>query len=206
MYTPAPDIRTPRLVLRRLSAAFLEAALDGRTTADLEAMLGMRLPDGWLANAGLFRLRLGGLLADPAYADWSLRAVGLAATGGMVGHAGFHAPPGAPYLAGLAPGAVELGYTIYAPFRRRGYGREATAGLIRWAHDAHGVRRFVASVGPGNAASRSLLGGLGFVRVGGHEDDVDGYEDVMLLEDEPLSKVLSASALRGPAADDLPPP
>jgi RimJ/RimL family protein N-acetyltransferase len=137
--------------------------------------------DAWFDEGGLARQRLADLGDDPGYAPWSLRAVGLRATDQMVGHIGFHTRPGPSYLARIAPGGVELGYTIYPPFRRRGYAREALVGMMAWAR-GQGATRFVVSVAPANAASRALVDGLGFVRVGGHMDEADGYEDILLLD------------------------
>jgi RimJ/RimL family protein N-acetyltransferase len=174
-----PDVVTDRLVLRSMSAAFLSASLQRNDRVD--GLLGLTVADAWRDEGGLARQRLADLGDDPRYAPWSLRAIGLRTTDQMVGHIGFHTRPGAAYLAPIAPGAVELGYTIYPPFRRRGYAREAIVGLMAWAR-GQGVSRFVVSVAPGNAPSRALVDGLGFVRVGGHVDETDGYEDILLLD------------------------
>jgi RimJ/RimL family protein N-acetyltransferase len=122
--------------------------------------------------------RLAQLLADPSMQPWLLRAIGLRHTGTMVGHIGFHARPGADYLRELAPGGVEFGYTIFAPFRRRGYAREACRALMDWARREHGVTRFVVSIGPTNVASIALAQQLGFRRIGSHIDEVDGPEQI----------------------------
>ena len=64
----------------------------------------------------------------------------------MVGHAGFHGPPG---VNGRdLPAALELAYTVFAAYRRRGYAREAVAALLDWARSVHGIRRFLASIAP----------------------------------------------------------
>ena len=97
----------------------------------------------------------------------------------MIGHAGFHGPPGVNAL-GLQ-GAVELGYTVFASFRRMGFAAEVASALIEWAHDAYGVTHFVASVAPSNAASLAVVNRLGFHFVREHEDDSDGLEHVYLL-------------------------
>jgi RimJ/RimL family protein N-acetyltransferase len=104
---------------------------------------------------------------------------GLQGAGIMVGHIGFHTSPGAAYLELFSPGAVEFGFTVFPPFRRRGYAREASLALMRWARYTHGVRKFVLSISPGNRASQSLAAQLGFVRIDSHLDEVDGLEDVL---------------------------
>ena len=76
-------------------------------------------------------------------------------------------------------GAVEFGFTVFPAFRRRGYAREPSLALMRWARQIHGVTKFVLSIRPDNTASQALATQLGFVRVGSHIDEVDGLEDVL---------------------------
>ncbi len=45
-----------------------------------------------------------------------------------------------------------------------------------------GVRKFVASISPDNAASQALIARLGFTQVGQVLDDEDGPEDVYLRD------------------------
>jgi RimJ/RimL family protein N-acetyltransferase len=98
----------------------------------------------------------------------------------MIGHAGFHGPPG---VNGPAdPDAVELGYTVFPEERGRGYATEAARALVDWAAEAHGIRRFVASVAPGNEPSLAVVRKLGFVETGSQWDDEDGLELVFELE------------------------
>jgi len=100
----------------------------------------------------------------------------------MVGHIGFHTLPGADYLNDWMPGAIEFGFAVSAPHRRRGYAEEAARALMRWADETHGIRKFVLTVAPTNLPSQSLAAKLGFVRIGSHVDDVDGPEDILGLE------------------------
>jgi RimJ/RimL family protein N-acetyltransferase len=92
----------------------------------------------------------------------------------MIGHIGFHGPPGVNAL--KADDGVEVGYTIFTPWRRRGYATEAVAALTEWARREHGINRIVASIGPENEASLGLVRNLGFVEVGRHWDEIDGEE------------------------------
>jgi RimJ/RimL family protein N-acetyltransferase len=73
---------------------------------------------------------------------------------------------------------VELGYTVFESERRRGYAREAAAGLMEWPHRVHGATRFVISISPANPASLQLARRLGFGRIGSHVDEEDGPEDI----------------------------
>ena len=193
-----PDVTSERLVLRSMTPAFLSAS--GRGIRQIDGLLGLTVADGWFDERALARQRLADLGHDPRYAPWSLRAIGLRATDQMIGHIGFHTRPGPGYLGAIAPSGVELGYTVYAPFRRRGYAREAIVAMMAWAR-AQGVPRFVVSVAPGNVASQALAASLGFVRVGGHMDETDGYEDILLLEGSALAACLRRATPRADTAD-----
>lgn len=97
----------------------------------------------------------------------------------MVGHAGFHGPPG---INGLQAGdAVEVGYTVFPEARGRGYAQEAALALMRWAEREHRVRRFVASVAPDNEPSLAIVEKLGFAQIGEQWDAEDGLELVFEL-------------------------
>jgi RimJ/RimL family protein N-acetyltransferase len=130
----------------------------------------------------MMRYRLGQLEADPTLLPWLLRAVVLRSSGAMIGHVTFHTAPNPEYLRPIAPGAVELGYTIYPPFRRQGFATEAAAALMAWAGQEHGVRRFVLSISPDNVPSLRLAQHFSFRKVGSHLDEIDGPEDIFLLE------------------------
>ena len=130
-------------------------------------------------------LRLAQLRADPSVAPWLLRAVILRETASLVGHVGFHDRPGNPALREWAPEGVELGYTTFESYRRRGFAREAVLALVTWAERQHAVPHFVASIAPTNLASRSLARNLGFRLVGSTVDEVDGLEEVWLRDEKP---------------------
>ncbi len=177
-------VATPRLVLVALPAGALRAAADGRLDAagriagcDLQAF-----PE---EERQIADIRWRDLEKDPGYAPWSLRAICLKPDLRFVGHFNFHTKPDPDYLRELAPGAVELGYYILPEFRRRGLAEEAARGMMAWAESAFGVRRFVVSVAPANAASVAMARKLGFTRIGSHIDDVDGYEDILALTPAP---------------------
>jgi RimJ/RimL family protein N-acetyltransferase len=61
---------------------------------------------------------------------------------------------------------VELGYRIHPDHHRRGYGKEAVAGIIPWLIEKHQVHRFVGVAASQNHASTALLRSLGFRREG----------------------------------------
>ena len=173
-------IRTPRLDLVVLTPRFLDATVDGDLTT-ARSLLGAEVPDEWLDEGDLARLRLQQLTSDPGIQPWLLRAMLLRGTTSMVGFIGFHGPPGMAHLDEWLPGAVEMGFTVFSAHRRRGYAREACTALMEWATDEHDVTDFVLTIAPENAASQALAAGLGFRRLGGWVDPDDGPEDILGL-------------------------
>lgn len=161
-----------------MSPAVLESLLDGRRD-DAQMRLGFQLPPDWPGehDEGFLRLRLEQMRRDREAQQWLVRALVLRSDVTMVGHAGFHGPPGSH---GLQPATVELGYTVFPAFRRRGYASEAALALIQWG-EAQGIRRFVASISPRNEPSLTIIRRLGFVRTGEHWDEEDGLEHVFEL-------------------------
>jgi [ribosomal protein S5]-alanine N-acetyltransferase len=175
-----PTIRAPRLDLASMSPPFLEALI-ARRLGEAEALLGARLPPGWPDEdvERLLRLRLKQMLRDPEAQQWLVRAVVLREPERvMVGHAGFHGPPG---VNGPGqPRALEVGYTVFTAYRGRGFATEAVVALLQWA-GTQGIRHFVASVGPQNEPSLAIVRKLGFVRTGEQWDEEDGLELVFEL-------------------------
>ena len=172
-------IETDRLELVWLTADAMDALVEGRL-----AKLPYAVPAGWPDehDARFLRLRLRQLRQDAARADWGVAAIVLRETGEMIGHIGFHGPPGV--NARRETDAIELGYTVFPDHRRRGYATEAVRGLLGYARE-RGVRRFAASVAPDNEPSLRLVRGLGFVEVGRHWDEEDGEELELVLHDPP---------------------
>lgn len=128
------------------------------------------VPDGWAREEQwLLQYRLDQIGRDPSAEPWLVRAITLRDTRTMVGHAGFHGPPD-------ERGYVEIGYTVFEPFRRRGFAREAAVALLTWAGAQPDVRGFRASVSPHNEPSSSLVRTLGFVQTGVQWDEIDGEE------------------------------
>jgi RimJ/RimL family protein N-acetyltransferase len=174
-----PPIRSARLDLVSFSPEVIRALLDERRD-EAEAELGLELPDEFPGDGlkGLLRLRLGQMEDDPGSRQWLVRALVLRKEGTIVGHAGFHGPPGS---FGLDPGKAELGYTVFPPYRGRGYATEAAVALMDWA-GSEGVRQFVASIGPWNEPSLTIARKLGFVQTGEQWDEEDGLELVFELD------------------------
>lgn len=170
------SIPTPRLNLVSLSEAFLEATVLGnarRASAELQS----QVPSAWMAEALLASVRLEELRGDPMLRPWLNRAVILRDTHEMVGHVGFHGRPNP-----LPPvPALELGYEIYEPHRRRGYALEAVTALLSWAHHSQGHSAFLAAIAPSNLASLALARKLGFVAVSRRTRDSTIEEELLEL-------------------------
>jgi ribosomal-protein-alanine N-acetyltransferase len=174
-------IATERLELVWLSPELVGALLDGRSK-ELEFAVPDDWPDEHDRRFLAFRLRQMG--EEPARGPWLVRGIVLPETRELIGHVGFHGPPGVNSL--KAGDAVEVGYTIFPEHRRRGYATEAVVALLDWAR-TQGIDRFLASVGPQNEPSLRIVRGLGFVEVGSHWDDEDGEELEFELAPEPAA-------------------
>jgi len=163
-------ITTERLELVWLSPELGEAILDGPRDA-----LGFAVPEDWpdAHDRRFLAFRLRQMDDEPVRGPWLVRGIVLPESRELIGHVGFHGPPGVNSLS--AEDAVEVGYTIFPQHRRRGYATEAVTALLDWAR-AQGIQRFVASVGPSNEPSLAIVRRLGFVEVGRHWDDEDGEE------------------------------
>ena len=179
----AMTISSERLDLIPMSPDFLRASLENDMAA-ARSMLGASIPADWPSIQAVLALRLRQLEDEPALQPWLLRAMILRSSRTMIGHIGFHTAPGADYLQAYSPAAVEFGLTVFPPFQRQGFAREASLAMMGWAREVHGVRNFVWTVRPDNAASQALAAKLGFVRIGSHEDEVDGTEDILELKSD----------------------
>jgi ribosomal-protein-alanine N-acetyltransferase len=167
-----PAITTARLDLVSMPLAFMEALLEGDTTAASEA-IGAAVP-GRLRDhlEDFLRYRLAQLRADPSIRQWLGRAMVLTDGDGrrhVIGTIGFHGPPD-------ERGRLEIGYSVQERFRRQGFAREAVRSMLDWAAREHGIHRFVASISPTNEPSLSLTRGFGFVQTGQQMDELDGLE------------------------------
>lgn len=173
--TRVPSILTTRLELVSLSPPFLDNLLGGRVFI-AEGIGGFPLPRDWPDETAekLLRLRFDQMRNDPGMQEWLLRAMVLRTSGrAMVGYIGFHGPP--------RDGSVQLGYTVLANYRRRGFAQEAAEAMMDWAGQEHSVRRFIVAISPDNDASLAMAEKLGFKRTGEQMDEDDGLEYVFEL-------------------------
>ena len=175
MPVDVPTILCDRLRLVSMTPAFLEASLKEQRS-EAAQILGVAIVPDWFDEHWLIRLRLNDLQRDSSLQPWLLRAVIHNESATMIGHVGFHTAPDPAYLSELAPGGIEIGYTIFTPSRAQGYATEACRCLMGWAHTAHTINRFILSIAPDNTPSLRIAHRLGFIRIGEHVDPDDGIE------------------------------
>lgn len=165
--TTAADaiVRSERLDLPLMEPALLDALIEDRRPA-IDSITDYDIPASFPNDEQreFLRFRRGQLSADPARYPWSLRAIVLRAEHRMVGYVNFH---GAPGVNDTNTGeAVELGWTVFASDQKHGYATETAIALMAWASEAHGIRHFISSTTPDNAASLRVHAKLGFARTG----------------------------------------
>jgi [ribosomal protein S5]-alanine N-acetyltransferase len=170
------DIETDRLILRLIPLTGLAATAAGNRAASC-SIIGMELPDAWFDESWVAELRLKQWTENPAYGPWSIRAIGLRQTGEIIGNMNCHHVPMPFVLHGKTSLAVELGYTIFEPWRRQGYATEAILGFSTWAASA-GVESLILSISPDNTASLGLATKLNAAKIGSQIDEIDGPEDI----------------------------
>ena len=167
---------------------FLKACLrEDKKKSD--ELIGFKVSQDWYEEKDLINLRMNDYRTDSKYIAWGLHAIGYRKSREMVGFIGFHTRPNPKYLQTIAPNAIELGYTIFLPFRRRGFAEEAILGMLDWAVMRHPLDSFIASVSPTNLPSTALVKKLGFTKISEQIDEVDGLEFVYQLPVEKLKSI-----------------
>jgi RimJ/RimL family protein N-acetyltransferase len=165
-------VTSAHLNLVPMSLELMEALACG----DLEhaqSMVGYQIPPKWPQGMqSVLAFRIAVAQVQPQSLPLLLNAMVLRADPEVVvGRIGFHGPAD-------QAGMLEIGYEVFAPYRRRGYAREAVIAMFGWAQRDRAVQRFRASVSPQNLPSRRLVTGLGFVEVGAQWDAQDGEETI----------------------------
>ena len=172
-------VRTERLDLPLIPLELLDALIADDREA-VSRLAGYSVPsdfpaaetervDGKGELLGFLRFRRDQLRRDPDRYPWSLRAIVRRTDQRMIGFVNFHGPPG---VNDVAEGdAVELGWSVFAPERRKGYATETALALMEWATRVHGIKRFISATTPDNVASLRVHEKIGFRRTG---EIVDG--------------------------------
>ncbi len=166
-------IATDRLRLVPVPPDALRALLE-RRRQDAQALLSVTIPDEFPSpgDDGFVNVQLNRISDAPENRDWMVRLMVLKSAPTAIGNIGFH---GAPALIGRA----ELGYTVFAPWRRQGFAIEAIRAMLRFAA-SRGTRSVFLSISPSNGPSLALAERLGFRQVGVQVDEIDGTELIEL--------------------------
>lgn len=144
-------MRTPTIELVALPPETFAALDDGDLSAARDAS-GLSLPEVFLEQPGLWRLRRVQIVATPLDAGWVVRAI-VNEAGEVVGHSGFHAGPD-------PDGTVEVGYRVSPQFRGQGYAHAALDAQLRRARADAAVHTVRATISQqrGVAAHRRTRG------------------------------------------------
>jgi len=172
------DIETRRLTLRIIPLEALKATIDRNLPAVAEH-LQLNVPEDWLNEAWVAKLRYDQWEHDPAFGPWSMRAIALRESGQMIGYINCHSAPQPELMGGKAPNGIEIGYMIFSAWREQGYALEAIRGFNEWAKQ-HQVESVILSISPENRRSHGLARRLGAELIG-HQPERDGAEDIFLL-------------------------
>ncbi|MGH7718341.1 MAG: GNAT family N-acetyltransferase [Gemmatimonadaceae bacterium] len=167
-------VHTRRLSLVPSTAELARGELRG--PAALGELLGVHVPEVWppdLYDEGAIGYWLSLLENDPSSAGWCayyfvLRDASPRAT--LIGAGGYKGKPD-------IEGTVEIGYSILAAYRRRGFASEAAGGLVANAFEDGRVTRVIAETLPELGASIGVLEKNGFRLIGdGSEPGVIRFE------------------------------
>lgn len=165
------------MIMLRLGAGILDALVRERLER-ASALLGYPIPDEFLEDDWLWKVRLEDLRTSPEHAQWLVRAVVDRELGEVVGHAGFHGAP--------EDGVATVAYSIIPQARGKGYARAALAELIAFAR-VNGARVVRATIDPENAASLAVISRWPFEMQGEQVDDEDGLEHIYDLVIRPTN-------------------
>lgn len=146
-------IPTPRLHLVACSPETVGFLIQDREA--FASALGVAVPNDWPPEELREVLHL--FCTIPVC--WGLWLILHSETRAVVGSIGFTGPPD-------ESGTVEVGYGVQPASRGKGYAREAVQALIAWASNQPEVRRIIAQCEEDNAASISVLEGVGMHRTG----------------------------------------
>lgn len=156
MTPPTVSIDTPRL--RLVAGTALLHAAELEHPAALGPLLGAEVPDDWPPADGEYdrdaiSYFLKQLIDAPGVFGWHSFYVLTRAEPGaparLVANAGYFGPPD-------ARGSVEIGYTVVAACRGRGFATESVEALVASAFE-RGASRVIAHTRPDNLASIAVL-------------------------------------------------
>jgi RimJ/RimL family protein N-acetyltransferase len=147
------SLETPRLLLRPFGPG--DAVLAHAIYSDPEVM--RYVATGPMADVALTQRLLEDYGDHQRRHGFSFWAVIERSSGTLIGDAGLYRTPA---------GEVELGYTLGAPWWRRGYATEAAGRWLSVAFEELGLDEVIALAEPANVASLHVLDKLGMERAG----------------------------------------
>ncbi|HEY0615208.1 MAG TPA: GNAT family N-acetyltransferase [Candidatus Elarobacter sp.] len=158
-----PDfvVRTKRL--RLIPATLQTLAAEEHARDRLSVLLGADVPADWpppLNDDESLQFFISRLTAEPdaiGWVAWYFVRDEPGVPPVVIGNGGFKGQPS-------DDGVVEVGYSLFPQFQRRGYATEAVGELIDWAFGDERVRTVIAETLPDSAASMALLRRLGFTQ------------------------------------------
>ncbi len=162
--TAMTTLFTPRLELRPVTLAFVEAVLADRRD-EVARLCGAKLPPAWPGRALIeraFSASIEAIQKDPEHRLWGDRILLTREGHGerrLVGSVVFHGSP-------RDGGVVEVGYGVEDASQGQGFATEATRVQVDWALTQPGVRRIEATTPPWHQASVRVLEKAGFRRDG----------------------------------------
>ncbi len=148
-------IETKRLMIRAFHDNDMEAFLAYRNDPDVARYQGWDIPYSSSQAVEFIEEMKNKNPLQPE--GWYQAAILVKATGDFIGDAAY-------FLKKDENRKAYIGCTIVQKYWRMGYGVEATAGLLSYLFDDHGVHRVVAETDVENTASYSALERLGFRR------------------------------------------
>lgn len=180
-------ITTRRLRLVSLSTEVLRLLFDKDVVKANEQLCFEVSESSSILGFSWLKKRLKLIESDASQHPWMYRAIIREKDNQMVGFISFHHKAPDPDLREYSSNGAELGYTIESELRRQGYAKESILGMIEWAKSEHGITDMFVTISPENMPSMKLAEALKFVKIGDHQDPIDGLEYVMkypLIEHE----------------------
>lgn len=171
-----PEIRTPRLLLRRFRMEDIPAFLSYRNDEEVSRFDGMHAMT--VDEAREFIEEQSSVTAGEP--DRWLQIAVEAPGSGLVGDCGFCVDRD-------RVGTAEIGYRLGRDHWGKGYASEAVAGVVGWAFETLGLHRVIALIDTRNARSIALVERLGFRR---EAHFVENYREPHGWSDEYLYAVL----------------
>jgi ribosomal-protein-alanine N-acetyltransferase len=173
MATPARFIETPRLTLRKWTAAdresFARMNADARVMEHFPAVLTAQESD-----AGVDRIE-----AHFARHGFGLFAAELRATGRFIGFIGLSVPR---FEAHFTP-CVEIGWRVAFDYWGQGLATEGAREVLRYGFDMLGLREVVSFTVTANLRSRRVM-----ERIGMTHDPTDDFDHPLLPDGHPLRR------------------